>query len=56
MPLRQLHRYQKAAQTALRIPEKKKKEKINKKKEINTGITSIGKNHLRNFPNIRQLY
>ena len=55
MPVRQLHRYQKAAQTALRIPEKKK-EKINKKKEINTGITSIGKNHLRNFPNIRQLY
>ena len=54
MQLRQLHGYQKAVQTALRIP--KKKEKINKKIYYKYWNKSIGKNHLRNFPNIRQLY
>ena len=53
-----------AAQTASRIPKSssdsltdtKKKEKINKKIYYKYWNKSIGKNHLRNFPNIRQLY
>ena len=56
-----------AAQTASRIPKsssdsltdtkkKKRRKKSIKKYTTNTGIISISKNHLRNFPNIRQLY
>ena len=56
MQLRQLHGYQKAAQTALQIQKKKKRKKLIKKINGKSGITSTGKNHLRNFPNIRQLY